>query len=140
MIPGGLLPLLGVPMTVEPQQGAAPPWTQRRCFQAGLKRHLSPELSSQLFLFLPSLTVCSRGWDPGSHPESAWTVWLQLGLMSLFSQSPPEMEFTSHLWSIHKLLQSTYSVAGIGATQQKYTHDPGKPIFCGWLKNSDSAE
>ena len=103
MIPGGLLPLLGVPMTVEPQQGAAPPWTQCRCFQAGLKRHLSPELSSQLFLFLPSLTVCSRGWDPGSHPESAWTVWLQLGLMSLFSQSPPEMQFTS-LLSVVKLL------------------------------------
>ena len=83
--------------------GAASPWTQRRCFQAGLKRHLSPELSSQLFLFLPSLTVCSRGWDPGSHPESESTVWLQLGLISLFSQSLPEMEFTSHLGSVHKL-------------------------------------
>ena len=34
----------------------------------------------------------------------------------------------------------TYCVPGIGATQQKYTHDPGKPIFYSWLKNSDSAE
>ena len=119
--------------------GVAPPWTWLWCLQAGLKRHLSPDLRSQLFLFLPGLT-CSRGWDPVSHPESALTAWLQIGLRTLFSQSPPEMEFTSHLWSIHKLLQSTYSVAGIGATQQKYTHDPGKPIFCGWLKNSDSAE
>ena len=86
------------------------------------------------------LTLCSRGWDPISRPESALTVWFQIGLRTLFSQSPPEMEFTSHLWSIHKLLQSTYCVPGIGATQQKYTHDPGKPIFCVWLKNSDSAE
>ena len=50
------------------------------------------------------------------------------------------MEFTSHLGSVHKLLQSTCSVPGIDATQQKYTHDPGKPIFCRCLKNSDSPE
>ena len=50
------------------------------------------------------LTPCSRGWDPGSHPESASTVWLQLGLISLFSQFLPEMELTSHLGSVHKLL------------------------------------
>ena len=49
------------------------------------------------------------------------------------------MEFTSHLWSVHKLLQSTYSDQALGP-QPKYTHDPGKPIFFKWLKNSDSAE
>ena len=37
-------------------------------------------------------------------------------------------------------MQRTFSVPVIGVTQQKYTHDPGKPIFCRWLKNSDSAE
>ena len=63
------------------------------------------------------------------------TVWLQIG-----SQYPSEMEYTSHLGSVHKLLQSTYSVPGIDAIQQKYTHDPGKPIFCRVLKNSHSAE
>ena len=125
---------------MDSQQRTALSWTQFRCLQAGLRRHLSSELTSQLFLFLPSLTVCSRGWDPGSHPESAWTVWRQLGLRALFSQSSPEVEFTSQLRSIHKLLQSTYCVPGNGATQQKYTHDPGKPIFCSWVKNSNSAE
>ena len=52
-----------------------------------------------------SFGLCGRGrrWDPGSPPESVWTVWLQLGLMSLFSQSPPEMQFTS-LLSVVKLL------------------------------------
>ena len=50
------------------------------------------------------------------------------------------MEFTSHLGSVHKLLQSTCSVPGIDATQQKYTHDPGKHILCRCLKNKDSAE
>ena len=50
------------------------------------------------------------------------------------------MEFISHLWSVHKLLQSTYCVPGIGATQEKYPHDLGKPIFCSWVKNSDSVQ
>ena len=131
MVPGGLPLPLRVPTVMDSQQGAAPPWTQPRCVQAGLRRHLSPDLRSQFFLFLPSLTACSRGWD---YPESAWTVWLQPGLISLFSHSPPEMEFISHLWSVHKLLQSTYCVPGIGATQEKYPHDLGKPIdicmFC----------
>ena len=140
MVPGGLPPPLGVPSAMDSQQGAAPPWTWLRCLQAELKRHLSPDLRSQLFLFLPGLTPCFRGWNPISRPESALTAWFQIGLRTLFSQSPPEMEFTSRLWSVHKLLQSTYCVPGIGATQQKYTHDPGKPIFCVWLKNSDSAE
>ena len=85
VVPGGLLPPLGVPTAVDSQQGVAPPWTQRGCLQAGLRRNLSPDLRSQVFLFLPSLTACSRGWDPASRPESAWTVWLQLGLISLFS-------------------------------------------------------
>ena len=69
-----------------------------------------------------------------------WTVWLQIRLRILFSQSHPEMGFTSRLGSAHKLLQSIYSVPDIDATQQKYTHDPGKPIFCRCLKNSDSPE
>ena len=103
MVPGGLPPPLRVSTAVDPQQGMAPPWTQCQHLQAGLRRHLSPDLRSQLFLFLPSLTACSRRWDPGSPPESVWTVWLQLGLMSLFSQSPPEMQFTS-LLSVVKLL------------------------------------
>ena len=50
------------------------------------------------------------------------------------------MEFTSHLGSVHKVLQTTCSVPGIDATQQKYTHDARKPIFCRCLKNWDSAE
>ncbi|KAM7232856.1 hypothetical protein CapIbe_014992 [Capra ibex] len=36
------------------------------------------------------------------------------------------MEFTSRLGSVHKLLQSTYSVPDIDAIQKKYTHDPGR--------------
>ena len=84
--------------------GAASPWTQCRCLQAGLRRHLSPDLRSQLFLFLPSLTACSRGWDPGSHPESESTVWLQLGLIKFIFPVPSRKEFTSHLGSLHKLL------------------------------------
>ena len=119
---------------------AAPPWTRRQCLHAGLRMHLSPDLRSQHFLFLLGLTACSRGWDPGSRPESVWDSLAPIELRTLFSQFPPEMEFTSHLWSVHKLLQSTYSVPGIDATQQKYTHDPGKPILCRCLKNSDSAE
>ena len=135
MVPGGLPPPLGVPSAMDSQQGAAPPWTWLQCLQAELKRHLSPDLRSQLFLFLPGLTPCFRGWNPISRPESALTAWFQIGLRTLFSQSPPEMEFTSRLWSVHKLLQNTYYVPGIGAIQQKYTRDPGKPIFCSWLKN-----
>ena len=64
-------PPLGVPPAVDLQQGAAPPWTWLYCLQGGLRRHLSPDLRSQFFLFLPGLTSCSRGWDPGSRPESA---------------------------------------------------------------------
>ena len=94
----------------------APPWTRRQCLHAGLRMHLSPDLRSQLFLFLPILIAYSRGWDPGSRPESVWDSLAPIELRTLFSQFPPEMEFTSHLWSVHKLLQSTYSVPGIGAT------------------------
>ena len=140
VVHGVLPPPLGVPMAMDSKQGAAPPWTQCPCLQAGLRRHLSPDLRSQLFLFLPSLTTCSRGWGPGSCSESALDSLAKLVLRTLFSQSLPEMEFTSRLWSVHKFLQSTYSVPGIDATQQKYTHDPGKSIFCRFLKNSDSSE
>ena len=118
---------------------AAPPWTWRRCLQAGLRRHLSPDLRSQLF-FCPVWLPALEGGTQVLALSQSRTVWLQIQLRTLFSQSPPEMEFTSHLQSAHKLLQSTYSVPGIDATQQKYTHDPGKPIFCRCSKNSDSAE
>ena len=99
---------------------------------------LRPEVSTL------SLSACSDSLlQKVGHRFLSWVShdsWLQIGLRTLFSQFPPEMEFTSHFWSVHELLQSTYSVAGIGATQQKYTHDPSKPIFCRWLENSDSAK
>ena len=140
MVPGGLLPTLGVPTALDSQQGAAPPWTQPGCLQAGLRRHLSPDLRSQLFLFLPSLITYSRGWDPGSRPESGPDSLTPTRTQNFIFLVPSRNGITSHLWSVPRLLQTTYCVPGIGATQQKYIHDPGKPIFCTCLKNSECAE
>ena len=52
VVPGGLLPPPWGSHSRGAAEGAAPPWTQHRCLQAGLRRHLSPDLRSQLFLFL----------------------------------------------------------------------------------------
>ena len=102
-----------------------------------ISRQGSGGMSAQTWSF-SSFSFCPV-WSPTLEVgtqffvlNQPWTVWLQLGLRTLFSQST--------LQSVHKLLQSTYSVPGIGATEQKYTHDPGKPIFCSWVTNSDSAE
>ena len=84
-----------------------------------------PDMRSQLFLFLPGLILCSRGWDPGSHSESALDSLAPNRTQNFIFPVPSRNEFTSHLGSFHKLLQSTYYVPGIGATQQKYTHDLG---------------
>ena len=87
---GGLPPTLGFPTAMDLQQGAAPPWTRCRCLQAGLRMHLSPDLRFQLFLFLLSLTACSRGWDPGSHPESALDNLAQIRTQNFIFPVPPQ--------------------------------------------------
>ena len=62
---------LGFPWPWTRSKGEAPPWTWLWCLQAGLRRPLSPDLRSQLFLFVLRLTTCSIAWDPGSRPDSA---------------------------------------------------------------------
>ena len=137
--PWGVPLLLGVPTAMGPQQGGGPS-VHLALMSPGRAQEASQHTSDVSPLFLPGLTACSKGGTPVLVLSQPRTAWFQLGLRDLFSQSPPEMEFTSHLWSVHKLLQSTYCVPGIGVTEQKYTHDSGKPIFCRSLKNSDSAE
>ena len=137
---GELLLPIGVPMAVDPQQGRplhGPGFDVSRQ-GSGLISVQTWHLTS--FSFCPVWTPALEGGTQVLVPSQPRTVWLQLGLRTLFFQSPPEMEFTSHLWSVHKLLQSICCVPCSGATEQKYTHDPGKSIFSRCLENSDSAE
>ena len=106
---------LGFPWLGIHTKRANPPWIGK-----DISRQGSGGISAQTWGFT-SFSFCLL-WPPAldggtqvlvlSQPRA---VWLQLGLRTLFSQSPPEMEFTSHLQSVHKLFQSTYCIPGIGA-------------------------
>ena len=61
----------GVPTAVGPLQGGGPSVDLALMSPGRAQEASSPDLRSHLFLFLPGLTACSRGWDLDSRPESA---------------------------------------------------------------------